>query len=73
MQFRFADATDKVLILVGTVMASVHGAVLPLMCIVFGDMTDSFIKDSMVSHINITNPSEFSVTGMGTHSYLTNN
>ena len=70
MQFRFADGKDIVLIFMGTVMSVAHGAVLPLMCIVFGDMTDSFIKDSMTSHINITNitnPSEFSVTGTSTH------
>eukprot|EP00064_Thunnus_orientalis_P004352 superscaffoldBa00000393_g4363 len=53
--FRFADGKDIVLIFMGTVMSVAHGAVLPLMCIVFGDMTDSFIKDSMTSHINITN------------------
>ncbi|KAM9852100.1 ATP-dependent translocase ABCB1 [Aulostomus maculatus] len=54
--FRFADGLDVVLILLGTVMALTHGAVLPLMCIVFGDMTDSFISDSMMSQINNTNP-----------------
>ncbi|XP_042337112.1 ATP-dependent translocase ABCB1-like [Plectropomus leopardus] len=37
----------------------VHGVLLPLMCIVFGDMTDSFIKDSAmhnnISHHNMPN------------------
>lgn len=32
------------MILVGTVMAMANGIVLPLMCIVFGDMTDSFVS-----------------------------
>ncbi|XP_044065307.1 ATP-binding cassette, sub-family B (MDR/TAP), member 4 isoform X1 [Siniperca chuatsi] len=54
--FRFANRLDLVLILIGTVMAIVNGVVLPLMCVVFGDMTDSFIKDAMMSHINISNP-----------------
>ncbi len=39
MQFRFADGKDILLILTGVVMAMVNGTVLPLMCIVFGDMT----------------------------------
>ncbi|KAM7383493.1 hypothetical protein PAMP_003139 [Pampus punctatissimus] len=53
--FRFADGTDIVLIVLGTVMSIVHGAVLPLMCIVFGDMTDSFVKDAQASATNTTN------------------
>uniref|UniRef100_A0A4W6C946 ATP-binding cassette, sub-family B (MDR/TAP), member 4 n=1 Tax=Lates calcarifer TaxID=8187 RepID=A0A4W6C946_LATCA len=40
--FRFADTWDIVMILTGTLMAMANGVVLPLMCIVFGDMTDSF-------------------------------
>lgn len=44
--FRFADGWDCVLIVIGIMMAMVNGTVLPLMCIVFGDMTDSFIADA---------------------------
>uniref|UniRef100_A0A667Z073 ATP-binding cassette, sub-family B (MDR/TAP), member 4 n=1 Tax=Myripristis murdjan TaxID=586833 RepID=A0A667Z073_9TELE len=51
--FRFADGWDIVLLLLGTVMAMANGVVLPLMCIVFGDMTDSFVGDSQLSQ-NIT-------------------
>ncbi|KAM7420778.1 hypothetical protein PAMA_015141 [Pampus argenteus] len=54
--FRFADSTDIVLIVLGTVMSIVHGAVLPLECIVFGDITDSFIKDAKAPRINTTSP-----------------
>ncbi|XP_078107980.1 ATP-dependent translocase ABCB1 isoform X1 [Sander vitreus] len=54
--FRFADGLDIVYILAGTVCAIIHGVVLPLMCIVFGDMTDSFIGDSMMGQINTTHP-----------------
>ncbi|XP_071385297.1 ATP-dependent translocase ABCB1 [Centroberyx affinis] len=54
--FRFADGLDIALILLGTVMAMVNGVVLPLMCIVFGDMTDSFIDNSIQSQINISIP-----------------
>uniref|UniRef100_H2LZP9 ATP-binding cassette, sub-family B (MDR/TAP), member 4 n=1 Tax=Oryzias latipes TaxID=8090 RepID=H2LZP9_ORYLA len=42
--FRFADGWDILMLVIGTVMAIANGAVLPLMCIVFGDMTDSLIN-----------------------------
>ncbi|XP_070822421.1 ATP-dependent translocase ABCB1 [Chaetodon trifascialis] len=61
--FRFADSWDIVLICVGTVMAMVNGVVLPLMCIVFGDMTDSFIQDSMTSQVNLSDPNFANLTG----------
>ncbi|XP_026226619.1 ATP-binding cassette, sub-family B (MDR/TAP), member 4 [Anabas testudineus] len=48
--FRFADNLDIAMILAGTVMAMANGVVLPLMCIVFGDMTDSFVSDAMASN-----------------------
>ncbi|XP_076594196.1 ATP-dependent translocase ABCB1 [Chaetodon auriga] len=61
--FRFSDSWDIVLICIGTVMAMVNGVVLPLMCIVFGDMTDSFIQDSMVSQVNLTDLNFANLTG----------
>nr|XP_020462921.1 multidrug resistance protein 1-like [Monopterus albus]XP_020462922.1 multidrug resistance protein 1-like [Monopterus albus] len=54
--FRFADSMDILMLLIGTVMAMAHGVVLPLMCIVFGDMTDSFIKDTSIPSFNFSNP-----------------
>nr|AAO20901.1 Mdr3 [Takifugu rubripes] len=48
--FRFADRWDVVLLISGTVMAMVNGTVMPLMCIVFGEMTDSFIYADMAQH-----------------------
>lgn len=65
MQFRFADRWDILMIVAGTVMAMANGVVLPLMCIVFGDMTDSFIAGG---NINISLPSEFSDVDEGAHS-----
>ncbi|CAL8247209.1 unnamed protein product [Lota lota] len=41
--FRFADALDITLIVIGTLMSMVNGVVLPLMFMVFGDLTDSFV------------------------------
>uniref|UniRef100_A0A671WWQ0 ATP-binding cassette, sub-family B (MDR/TAP), member 4 n=1 Tax=Sparus aurata TaxID=8175 RepID=A0A671WWQ0_SPAAU len=57
LPFRFADGWDVLLLIAGTVMAMVNGVVLPLMCIVFGDMTDSFIDDSLNSQLNSISPS----------------
>uniref|UniRef100_A0A9J8CXS6 ATP-binding cassette sub-family B member 5 n=2 Tax=Cyprinus carpio TaxID=7962 RepID=A0A9J8CXS6_CYPCA len=42
--FRYADGVDIFLMLLGTIMSMANGAVLPLMVIVFGDMTNSFPK-----------------------------
>uniref|UniRef100_A0A3P8Y2G2 ATP-binding cassette, sub-family B (MDR/TAP), member 4 n=1 Tax=Esox lucius TaxID=8010 RepID=A0A3P8Y2G2_ESOLU len=53
--FRFADGWDKLLIVLGTLMAMVHGTVIPSMTIVFGDMTDSFVNNFKQSHTNLTN------------------
>uniref|UniRef100_A0A8C7RJF4 ATP-binding cassette, sub-family B (MDR/TAP), member 4 n=1 Tax=Oncorhynchus mykiss TaxID=8022 RepID=A0A8C7RJF4_ONCMY len=53
----FADGWDRLMIVLGTIMAMVNGTVLPLMCIVFGDMTDSFIGDSIQTQNNFTSES----------------
>uniref|UniRef100_A0A7N6C0R6 ATP-binding cassette, sub-family B (MDR/TAP), member 4 n=1 Tax=Anabas testudineus TaxID=64144 RepID=A0A7N6C0R6_ANATE len=67
--FRFADNLDIAMILAGTVMAMANGVVLPLMCIVFGDMTDSFVSDAMASN-NQTGQSESSVNSIPRNSTL---
>ncbi|GAB5568501.1 phosphatidylcholine translocator ABCB4 isoform X1 [Prionailurus iriomotensis] len=41
--FRYSDWQDKLLMSLGTVMAIAHGSGLPLMMIVFGQMTDKFV------------------------------
>ncbi|XP_073438022.1 ATP-dependent translocase ABCB1 [Dendrobates tinctorius] len=41
--FRYSGGVDRLLMLVGTLAAMAHGAGLPLMMLVFGDMTDSFV------------------------------
>uniref|UniRef100_A0A7N8XE83 ATP-binding cassette, sub-family B (MDR/TAP), member 4 n=1 Tax=Mastacembelus armatus TaxID=205130 RepID=A0A7N8XE83_9TELE len=65
--FRFANRFDMLMIFLGTVMAIVNGVVLPLMCLVFGDMTDSFVGDSMLSHLNISNPSNASILSFSSY------
>ncbi|XP_020919115.1 phosphatidylcholine translocator ABCB4 isoform X3 [Sus scrofa] len=42
--FRYSDWQDKLFMSLGTIMAIAHGAGLPLMMIVFGEMTDRFIN-----------------------------
>ncbi|XP_074721099.1 phosphatidylcholine translocator ABCB4-like [Strix uralensis] len=54
--FRYSDWQDKLLMVLGTTMAILHGAGLPLMMIIFGDMTDSFITSE-----NITYSANFSL------------
>uniref|UniRef100_A0AAR2L7T3 ABC-type xenobiotic transporter n=1 Tax=Pygocentrus nattereri TaxID=42514 RepID=A0AAR2L7T3_PYGNA len=60
--FRYADAVDIFLMVIGTIMSIANGAVLPAMVIVFGDMTDSFVQNEISNNINITlNPSEHAI------------
>ncbi|XP_075414573.1 ATP-dependent translocase ABCB1 [Tenrec ecaudatus] len=40
--FRYSNWLDKLYMLLGTLAAIIHGAALPLMMLVFGNMTDSF-------------------------------
>ncbi|XP_077160256.1 ATP-dependent translocase ABCB1-like isoform X2 [Paroedura picta] len=53
--FRYSDWLDKLLMILGTCFAAVHGASLPVMMIIFGEMTDSFVEEGMASAI----PPEF--------------
>ncbi len=56
-QFRYADGVDIFLMLLATIMSIANGAVLPLMVIVFGDMTNSFVEDTIAENLkNITLP-----------------
>ncbi|XP_022358801.1 multidrug resistance protein 1-like, partial [Enhydra lutris kenyoni] len=58
--FRYSNWLDKLYMLVGTMAAIIHGAALPLMMLVFGDMTDSFANASIpgnITFINATNGS----------------
>uniref|UniRef100_A0A8C5SUG8 ABC transmembrane type-1 domain-containing protein n=1 Tax=Laticauda laticaudata TaxID=8630 RepID=A0A8C5SUG8_LATLA len=41
--FRYSDSLDKLLMIVGTIFAALHGASLPVMMIVLGDMTNTFV------------------------------
>jgi ATP-binding cassette subfamily B (MDR/TAP) protein 4 len=45
-QFRYSDWQDKLFMFLGTLMAIAHGSGLPLMMIVFGEMTDKFVDNT---------------------------
>ncbi|XP_040116627.1 phosphatidylcholine translocator ABCB4-like isoform X2 [Oryx dammah] len=42
--FRYSDWQDKLFMSFGTIMAITHGSGLPLMMIVFGEVTDRFVN-----------------------------
>ncbi|KAL6475849.1 hypothetical protein MHYP_G00143480 [Metynnis hypsauchen] len=42
--FRYATCPEVFLMLIALVCAALHGAALPLLCIVFGRMTDNFVR-----------------------------
>uniref|UniRef100_A0A672U8B8 ATP binding cassette subfamily B member 1 n=1 Tax=Strigops habroptila TaxID=2489341 RepID=A0A672U8B8_STRHB len=41
-QFRYSSWSDKLLMILGTLLAIAHGSSLPIAMVIFGDMTDSF-------------------------------
>lgn len=42
-QFRYSSSSDKLLMILGTLLAVAHGSSLPIAMVIFGDMTDSFV------------------------------
>ncbi|KAM4705168.1 ATP-dependent translocase ABCB1-like [Rhinophrynus dorsalis] len=52
--FRYSDAADRLFMIFGTIAAVAHGAGLPLMMLVFGDMTDSFVAAGQADSLNDT-------------------
>ncbi|XP_062035147.1 phosphatidylcholine translocator ABCB4 isoform X1 [Lepus europaeus] len=56
--FRYSDWQDKLFMLLGTIMAIAHGSGLPLMMIVFGEMTDKFVNTAE----NFSFPVNFSLS-----------
>uniref|UniRef100_A0A8C6GQA9 P-type phospholipid transporter n=1 Tax=Mus spicilegus TaxID=10103 RepID=A0A8C6GQA9_MUSSI len=60
--FRYADWLDKLCMILGTLAAIIHGTLLPLLMLVFGNMTDSFTKAEASILPSITNQSGLSST-----------
>ncbi|XP_063670717.1 ATP-dependent translocase ABCB1 isoform X4 [Pan troglodytes] len=63
--FRYSNWLDKLYMVVGTLAAIIHGAGLPLMMLVFGEMTDIFANAGNLEDLmsNITNRSDINDTG----------
>uniref|UniRef100_A0A663MRA2 ABC-type xenobiotic transporter n=1 Tax=Athene cunicularia TaxID=194338 RepID=A0A663MRA2_ATHCN len=55
--FRYADWVDVLLMVVGLVSAAANGTGLPLMIIVFGEMTNSFVLSGLKSNMSEVNSS----------------
>uniref|UniRef100_UPI00398F5DDD ATP-dependent translocase ABCB1-like isoform X2 n=1 Tax=Pristiophorus japonicus TaxID=55135 RepID=UPI00398F5DDD len=51
--FRFADGVDVLLMVVGIIAAMAHGMCLPLLSVVFGDMTNGFICHAQSANISL--------------------
>ncbi|KAB0340822.1 hypothetical protein FD754_022798, partial [Muntiacus muntjak] len=66
--FRYSNWLDRLYMVLGTLAAIIHGAGLPLMMLVFGDMTDSFAGAGNIGNItfsNTTNASTIDRTDYG--------
>ncbi|NXH35695.1 MDR1 protein, partial [Myiagra hebetior] len=55
--FRYADGVDVLLMVVGLVAAAANGTGMPLMIIIFGEMTNSFVLSGMESNDTSVNSS----------------
>uniref|UniRef100_A0A452DY09 Multidrug resistance protein 1 n=1 Tax=Capra hircus TaxID=9925 RepID=A0A452DY09_CAPHI len=53
--FRYSDWLDRLCMVLGTLAAIIHGAGLPLIMLVFGDMTDSFAGFGNFGNITFSN------------------
>uniref|UniRef100_A0A672LW30 ATP-binding cassette sub-family B member 5 n=1 Tax=Sinocyclocheilus grahami TaxID=75366 RepID=A0A672LW30_SINGR len=49
--FRYATCLEVLLMLIGLLCAGAHGVALPLMCVVFGEMTDSFVLSGHTANL----------------------
>uniref|UniRef100_A0A673H2V8 Multidrug resistance protein 1-like n=1 Tax=Sinocyclocheilus rhinocerous TaxID=307959 RepID=A0A673H2V8_9TELE len=49
--FRYATCSEVLLMLIGLLCAGAHGVALPLMCVVFGEMTDSFVLSGHTANL----------------------
>ncbi|XP_075273573.1 ATP-binding cassette sub-family B member 5 [Opisthocomus hoazin] len=73
--FRYADRVDVLLMVVGLIAAVANGVGLPLMVIVFGEMTNSFVlsgvKSNMSEGISVNSSSCPSIPGIDIEAEMT--
>ncbi|KAM8924525.1 bile salt export pump-like [Pelodytes ibericus] len=60
--FRFATTTDMIMMTIGSLCSLVHGAAQPLMFLIYGQMTDTFIEYQMESQ-ELTDPDKTCING----------
>ncbi|KAM4908399.1 ATP-dependent translocase ABCB1 isoform 1-T1 [Sylvia borin] len=53
--FRYSSWSDKLLMILGTLLAVAHGSSLPFAMIIFGDMTDSFVASGNTGSTDMKN------------------
>ncbi|XP_025923473.1 multidrug resistance protein 1-like [Apteryx rowi] len=63
--FRYSSWTDKLLMIVGTLLAIAHGTSLPVVMIIFGDMTDSFVTSANTTFPGNISSMNFSLYFLG--------
>lgn len=72
-QFRYASTWDKFLILCGTLFSVVHGAGWPVLSIIFGQMTNTFLRaenSDFSQPSNLTGSSNSSIPPISTEEFL---
>ncbi|XP_062322714.1 ATP-dependent translocase ABCB1 isoform X2 [Osmerus eperlanus] len=57
--FRYATPLEIILMIIGLVCAALHGIALPLMIVIFGQMTDSFVQSGQ--QLNLTGNFTFEI------------
>uniref|UniRef100_A0A8C7L9F5 ATP-binding cassette sub-family B member 5 n=1 Tax=Oncorhynchus kisutch TaxID=8019 RepID=A0A8C7L9F5_ONCKI len=67
--FRYATGCEVLLMIIGLLCAALHGIALPLMCVVFGQMTDSFVQSGQQLNLTAELPLPPSMSE-GTHRLL---
>uniref|UniRef100_A0A8B9RAH3 ATP-binding cassette, sub-family B (MDR/TAP), member 5 n=1 Tax=Astyanax mexicanus TaxID=7994 RepID=A0A8B9RAH3_ASTMX len=65
--FRYATCLEALMMVLGLGCAALHGITLPIMCVVFGQMTDSFVLSGHTTHTSCTTNMLISVTAV--HAY----
>ncbi|XP_039593525.1 ATP-dependent translocase ABCB1-like isoform X2 [Polypterus senegalus] len=75
--FHYADTLDIILMIIGLVCSAAHGVALPIMIVVFGQMTDSFVSSGIQvnitvnSTLNASSPDCPQLTGMKIQAAMT--
>ncbi|KAE9524995.1 hypothetical protein AGLY_015045 [Aphis glycines] len=59
--FRYADIWDMILMIIGTIMSLATGASLPILAMIFGNMTNTFIRQTSALNPITATTSDYSV------------